>query len=394
MTLTGLAFRNVLRNRFRVILTVLGVAVAIFAFVFLRTFVWAWNAGAEAAAKDRIVTRHKVTFVMTLPRRYVEELKGDPALGSHLKAVTFANWFGGKDPAHDKEFFATLAGDDASFFDVYDEMAVPPDQMTAWKEDRKGVIVGDVLAKKLGWKVGDKVTLESPIYPEPSTWEFNIRGIYEAKSKSVDRSTFVFHWSYLNEAVPAARKDEIGWIVSRTDNPAAVADTSAAIDRLFDSKDTQTLSQDERSFQASFLAMVSALLKAMDIISVVILAIMMLILGNTIAMGVRERTNEYGVLRAMGFFPKHVAWFIMGEAMLVGLMGGLLGVLLAYPTINQGVGRWAEENLGSMIPYFRVQPQLVATALVLAILLAALAAVIPAYRASKLRVIDALRRVA
>jgi putative ABC transport system permease protein len=388
MTLAGLGVRNLARNRFRVMLTVLGVAIAIVAFLLLRTVVWAWASGADWAAKDRVVTRHKVTFVMTLPRRYVEDVREAP----HVKSVTWANWFGGKDPKHDREFFGALAVDAASYFDVYDEMKVPPDQMETWKHDKQGAIVGDVLAKKLGWKVGDKIILQSGIYP--GDWQFTVDAIYQAASKSVDRSTFVFHWDYLNDTMPAERRDQVGWIVSRVDDPGHVADISAGFDKRFEDLDTPTLSQDERSFNASFLAMFSAILKAMNIISLVILVIMTLILGNTIAMGVRERTSEYGVLRAIGFLPSHVALWIVGESLVTGILGGLLGIALAYPFINFGVGRFVEENMGSFFPYFRLEPAAMAQALLVAACLGIAGSILPARSASRLNVVDAVRRVA
>ncbi|MDP9002675.1 MAG: ABC transporter permease [Myxococcota bacterium] len=388
MTLTSLAVRNLARNKFRVILTVAGVSVAIVAFLLLRTVVWAWGSASEWAAKDRVVTRHKVTFVMTLPKRYVEDVRAAP----HVKMATWANWFGAKDPKHDKEFFGTLAVDAASYFDVYDEMRVPPDQLETWKHDRQGAIVGDVIAKKLGWNIGDKVFLQSGIYP--GDWQFTIDGIYTATAKSVDRSTFVFQWAYLNDALPPKRQDTVGWIVSRVDDPGRVADIGLAIDRRFEDHETPTLSQDERSFQASFLAMFSAILRAMDIVSAVILGIMTLILGNTIAMGVRERTNEYGVLRAIGFLPSHIALWIVAESLLLGVLGGLVGLVIAWPFINFGVGRFIEENMGSFFPYFRLELGNVILALLLAGLLGGIAAAIPAWRASKLRVIDAVRRTA
>jgi putative ABC transport system permease protein len=139
--------------------------------------------------------------------------------------------------------------------------------------------------------------------------------------------------------------------------------------------------------------MISTLLKAMEIVSVVILLIMMLILGNTIAMGVRERTHEYGVLRAIGFMPKHVSSFVLGEATCIGLFGGVAGVALAVPLINQGVGRFMEENFSGFFPYFRVATSDALIALGLSVVLALVAAMIPAYQASKLHVVDALRRV-
>lgn len=388
MNLASVAARNALRNRFRTLLTVLGVAVAIVAFVMLRTVIWAYTMAAEVAAKDRVVTRHKVTFVMTLPERYVDSVQGAPG----VTAATYANWFGGKDPKHEQEFFATLAADPKTFFDVYDEMVVPKDRLAAWKDDRQGAIVGDVLARKLGWKVGDEITLESPIYP--GDWRLRIDGIYEATRKSVDRSTLVFHWDYLNEALPARRRDQVGWIVSRVKDPSQAATVATNLDRVFEDQDVQTLSQSERAFNQSFIAFFSAILKVMDIVSVVILLIMMLILGNTIAMGVRERTSEYGTLRAIGFLPKHLATFVLGEAITVGALGGGVGLAIAYPFVNLGMGRWLEENMGTFFPYFRVQPDIALEAFALALALATTAAALPAYRASKLKVVDALRRIA
>jgi putative ABC transport system permease protein len=139
--------------------------------------------------------------------------------------------------------------------------------------------------------------------------------------------------------------------------------------------------------------MMSTLLNALQIVSVVILLIMMLILGNTIAMGVRERTHEYGVLRAIGFLPKHLSWFVIGEATVLGLLGGALGVSIGIPLINQGVGRFIEENFGGFFPYFRVAQGDVVVAIALSIMLAVVAAVVPAYQAGKLRVVDALRKL-
>ena len=157
--------------------------------------------------------------------------------------------------------------------------------------------------------------------------------------------------------------------MSRVDEPGHSADVGVAIDRVFDDRDIQTLSQDERSFNTSFLGMFSAVLKAMDIVSVVILVIMTLILGNTIAMGVRERTSEYGVLRAMGFLPGHVALWVVAEAVVLGAAGGAIGVALAWPLVNLIVGRYIEENMGNFFPYFRLMPENMVVGLVLAALL-------------------------
>jgi putative ABC transport system permease protein len=149
----------------------------------------------------------------------------------------------------------------------------------------------------------------------------------------------------------------------------------------------------ERSMNNSFMAAFSAILTVLDIVSGIILLIMMLILGNTIAMGVRERTREYGVLRALGFSPRHVAMFVIGEGLTIGVLAGAIGTALSYPVVQLGTGRWLEENLGAFFPYFRVSADTAIVAAVLAVLLGAVSAIIPAMQASKLTIIDALRRV-
>jgi putative ABC transport system permease protein len=181
--------------------------------------------------------------------------------------------------------------------------------------------------------------------------------------------------------------------VSRVDEASRSVDVSAALDRVFDDRDTQTQSQDERSFYASSLAGFSAVLKAMDIVSAVILVIVTLILGNTIAMGVRERTSEYGVLRVLGFRPSHIALLVVAESLVLGAVGGLIGVGLATPLINLVIGPFIQENMGRLFPYFRLVPQNVALAIVLSALLGGAAALLPAWRASQLSVVDAMRRV-
>ena len=198
----------------------------------------------------------------------------------------------------------------------------------------------------------------------------------------------------MNDAIPAARRDMVGYIVSRVDNPTRVAQIGVELDRMFDERETQTLSQDERSFNASFLAMFSAILKAMNVISAVILLIMMLILGNTIAMGVRERTGEYGVLRAIGFLPGHIALWIVAESLTMGMLGGILGTLMAWPFINVFVQRLIEEYMASFFPYFGLGLGPMILGITIAALLGAIAAAIPAWSASRLRVVDAVRRVA
>jgi len=388
MTLASLAARNVLRNKFRTILTVVGVAVALIAFVLLRTVISSWEAAAQFAAKDRIATRHKVSFVVQLPKHYVDTIRNEVR---GVKAATFANWFGGKDPRDPDNFFATIAVDPPSFLEVYDEIELPADQRANWLEDRRGALIGRSLATKLKVKPGDRITLTGTIYP--GTWTFNVSGIYTSTRKSVDQSTFWFHWDYLDQSIDEDRRGEVGWIIARIDDAGRGADISRSIDRIFDQRDVQTLTMSERAMNLSFMAMFSAILTAVNGVSIIILIILVMILGNTVAMGVRERTNEYGVLRALGFSPGHIRFFILGEGVTLGILAGLLGIGLSYPLVNGGMSRFIEENMGGMFPYFRIEPSVAGVAMALAMVLGGLAALLPAIRAGRIPVVDALRRL-
>jgi putative ABC transport system permease protein len=197
----------------------------------------------------------------------------------------------------------------------------------------------------------------------------------------------------MNESLDARRKDMVGWIVTNIKNSADSGRISKEIDAKFEVRDLQTITMSEAALNQSFLGMFAAVLKAIDVVSVVITLIMALIVGNTIAMGVRERTNEYGVLRAIGFLPGHIVRFILAEGLVIGLLGGAIGVILGYPLVNNGMGRVIEENMGQFFPQFRVQPQIAGIALVLAIALGFIAAILPARKASRLQVVEALRRV-
>jgi len=388
MNIATYARRNLFRRRGRTIMTIAAVVVAVLIFSLIRTAVVAWNAGADSAATDRLATRHKISITMQLPKHYIDELRQVP----DVKAATWANWFGAKDPKERIPFFAGFAVDHNTWFDVLDEMQVPPDQLATWKQTPNGAIIGDLLAKALDVQVGSKLVITSDIYP--GDWEFKVVGIYTPLRKTADRNTLVFRWDYLsNDPRAAFSKDSIGWMMSRITDSVHSADISRRIDAMFEAHDDQTLTMSERTFQLSFLGAFSAVLKAFDLVSLVILLIMTLILANTIAMSVRERTHEYGVLRAIGFPPGHILGFILGESVLVSLVGGLLGVGLVVLLINHGLGPAVEENMSGFFPYFRTPPSVLLTALAAAVGLGFVAGALPAYQASRLKVTDALRRL-
>jgi putative ABC transport system permease protein len=387
MGIVTIAARNLGRNKFRTVFTLAALTVAIIAFVLLRTVIWSWTVAVEQSAVDRIGSRHKVSFILPLPRRYAEDIRQIPG----VKDVAYANWFGAKDPKHKDEFFGSIAVEPADILKVYDEIIVPPEQVKSWTENRRGVLVGDAVAKKYGWKVGDRLVLQGTIYP--GDWEFEISGIYTSKRATVDRSTVWLQWKYLNESQPPRLQDQVGWIMARVDKAGNAAAIAKAIDKKFEERDIQTLSMDERAFQSSFLGMLSTILDAIQYVSIVILIIMALILGNTIAMGVRERTQEYGVLRAIGFLPRHIVMFILSESLVLGAVGGTIGLGIAYFFVNGVFGPFVEENFGAFFPFFRVSPSVAAMAFGLALILSLVAALIPARQAARLEVVSALRRV-
>jgi len=384
-----LAAKNVMRNKLRTILTILGVSIAILFFVVFRTVLVSWDEAIEYGARDRLATRNKISFVITLPKTYVEKIKAVPGVG----AITWFNWFGAKDPNDEYGFFANMATDPETVLTVYDDYKVDPEQVKAWKADRQGAMIGKNLSKKKGWKIGDRVTLAGTIFP--GDWSFNIRAIYEGTKKGTDTSQFFFHYAYMNESFPegSPRRDQVGWIIGKIDDADKGPGVSAAIDKMFEDSDRQTLTQSELALNRSFVGFFSAILMALNIVSFVILAIIALILGNTIAMGVRERTNEYGVLRAIGFRPPHVVMFILGEAATIGILGGAAGVLLANGIINGLLSKVIEEVMASFFPSFYVHTGTTVAAFGLAVGLAVLASIVPAWRASRLSVIDSLRRV-
>jgi putative ABC transport system permease protein len=385
MNLATYVRRNLFRRPGRTILTIVAVTVTVLIFCVIQTAVAGFNSGADAATGDRLATRHKVSITMQLPKHYIDELRQVPG----VKVATWANWFAAKDPKERIPFFAGFAVDPETWFDVQDEMSVPPDQLARWKQTPNGAIIGDLLAKALDVKVGGTMVITSDIYP--GNWEFQVVGIYTPLRKTADRNTLVFRWDYLNNDPRAVySREHLGWMLSRITDSTHSADISRAIDAKFDTNDDQTETMTERAFQLSFLGGLAAVMTAFEVASRAILLIMTLILANTIAMSVRERTNEYGVLRAIGFPPGHIFGFILGESVLIAAIGGMIAIGLDVLAVNHGLGPLLEEKGGFRV--FRTPVETLAIALGAAAVLGVIAGSIPARRASRLKVTDALRR--
>src|SRR5262245_39960251 len=282
MSFLVLIFRSAFRNRLRTMLTAVGVAIAIIAFLFLRTFIHSWYAGVENAATDRMIVRNKTALIFPLPLAYVERVRSVPGVSD----VAYENWFGAyfKD---EREFFANLAADD-NVLNIYPEIEISDEQKRAYMEDRTGCIVGPNLLKKYNWKVGEKITLKGTIYP--GDWDMTIRGTYKAGRNTIDESTLFFHWKYLNERMDETRKNQVGFLLIRIDNPGRSNEVQQTIDKMFANSPYETRTESEKAFQLEFVSMSSQIIAAIQVVSFVVLIILMLILGNTLAMATRERT--------------------------------------------------------------------------------------------------------
>ncbi|HYX81704.1 MAG TPA: ABC transporter permease [Gemmatimonadales bacterium] len=387
MKLAKIVFKNLFRHRLRTILTMLGIATAVMAFGLIRTIVGAWNAGVAASAANRMITRHSVSFIFPVPLPYRQTIARVP----HVQAVSWANWFGGVygDPNDFKNFWPRLAVDPETYFDMYPEFQVPPDQLAAFKRERNACVIGRKLAAQHGFKLGDVITMEGDIFP--GRWEWVVRGIYTGRDQTVNETQMFFQWNYLYEQVQArepGRTVDAGWYILRVQPADAMPQVATAIDDQFHNSRAPTKTESEKAFQQSFVAMSSAIITSLQVISVVIVGIILLVLANTILMAVRERTREYAVLKTLGFSARHLIALIFGESLVIAVCGGLLGLALTFPMVA-GFGK----ALPTFFPIINVAPLTIGLALGAAIIAGTVAAFFPATRVVRTPIVAGLRTV-
>ncbi|MGD1007465.1 MAG: FtsX-like permease family protein [Ignavibacteriaceae bacterium] len=385
MKILKLIFKNTLRHKLRTFLTIFGIAIAVIAFGVLRTFVTAWYQGVEASAANRLIVRQAVSFIFPLPYSYREKIL---QVGDVTK-VTFANWFGGV-YIDQSNFFARLAVDPDTYFDVYNEFVVPNDQLETFKKERNTCVIGAEIAKKYNLKIGDVMTVDGDIYP--GRWEFIVRGIYQPKFKSTDATQMLFHWDYVDERMKQempGRAGDVGWYVVMINNPAKASNVSNQIDALFKNSSAETKTETESAFQQGFIQASGAIITSMNFISFIIIGIIMLVLGNTMIMSARERTREYAVLKTLGFSGKHLAGIIMGESLMISLLGGIIGLFLTYPIVV-GLGELIPRGV---FPVFEIKTITLVLAASAALIIGIAAAIFPIQRALKTKIIDGFRFV-
>ena len=373
-----------MRKKLRSLLTLLSILIAFVLFGYLSAIREAFSAGVSVAGADRIVVRHKVSIIQLLPVSYKQRIEQVPG----VSLVAHATWFGGiyQEP---KNFFPQLAVEPEAYLNVYPEMRLPEEQKKAWLATRTGAIVGRKTADRFGFKVGDRVPIQATFWNKKDgsrIWEFDIVGIFDGEKKGTDTTPLLFRYDYFDEA-RAQAKGQVGWYVVRVGNPDQSADIAKAIDADFANSPFETKADTEKAFVQSFAKQIGDIGKIMVAILSAVFFTILLVAGNTMAQAVRERREELGVLKAIGFTNTQVLVIVLLESCLLSCLGGLAGLGLACAAIASG------DPTGGGLPIFYFPPADLALGVVLTLGLGLAAGILPALQAMRLNVADALRRM-
>jgi putative ABC transport system permease protein len=380
MTLSRFVSKNAFRNKRRSILTVLSIA---FSLLLLTLMMTIWRAfyldEGSAESAERLVVRHRVSLTFNLPGFYREKIRAVPG----VVAVAPVSWFGGiyKDQKPEN-FFAQFGTDPEDFFNVYRDIQIPADQLKAWQRDRQGVIVDDTLAKKYGWKLGDRIVLQGTIYP--IDLELYVRGIF---SSYPDDKAVYFNAKYVEEAVDFF-KGRAGTFSILADSPGDVSRIASAVDDMFHNSPQPTKTESEKAFGLEFVAMLGNVKAFILMICSAVVFATLLVSANTMAMSIRERTREVAVLKTLGFTRQSVLGLFVSEAVALALAGGVIGVALAYFLI------YSVSHSPYMSFYnLKVTVGMWAAALFVSALVGLVSSLLPSYHASQVNIVDGLRHI-
>lgn len=385
MFIFRLLLKNAFRHKLRTLLTMVGLVVAICAFGLLRTIIDAWYAGVDGTSSVRLITRNSISLTFPLPLSYAERLRNVEG----VTGVSWSNWFGGV-YITERNFFPQFAVEPASYLALYPEYVLKDEEKKAFILDRQGAIVGRKLANEYGWKVGDQIPLRGTIFP--GTWTFTLRGIWDGVDAKTDESQFLFHWQLLAESNRQRLKrgaDYVGVYVVRINEPDNAPIVSERIDALFKNSLGETLTETEKAFQLGFVSMSEAILVAVNAVSFVIIIIIMAVMANTMTMTARERLAEYATLKALGFSPGFVVKLLFGESLMIALIGGGAGLLLTLP-IAAGFAK----AVGTLFPTFMVSQTTMLLQILASVIVGVVAAAWPAWKMSRIDIVNGLRHVA
>lgn len=383
MKFRRLIFANLFRKKIRLILTIGSFAIALLLFMFLAVVKSAFSRGTEIAGADRLVITNRIGLIQTMPIAYRDKILAIPG----VKAITHNNWFGGV-YQDEKNFFPQFAIDVENHRQVMSELVVPEDQWQNFVKDRQGAIVGARTAQRFGWKVGDRIPIKDTLYGTDSTWDFNLDGIYHSDKPGGDEGQFWLQWKYFDERVPAFIKSQIGWYVLKLDSPDDAVRVAKAIDEKFANSPSETKTETESAFAAGFAKQFGNIEFLILTIGSVVFFTLLLVTGNTMAISVRERTAELAVLKAIGFTDLSVLFLVLAESIVIALVGGVLGLLLAAGAIPVlGVA------LAGFLPQLILSKVTLVLGLLFALFVGAASGLLPGVGAMRMRVVNALRRV-
>jgi putative ABC transport system permease protein len=384
MKFLNLILKSARRSKRRTALTMISVALAVFLFSALRAVLDGFDAVSAASSATRLVTIRSTSMIFSMPTSHTEAIRSTP----DVQDITYANWFGGiyKDP---KNFFGQFAVEPESYLRMYPEVLLTAAERAAFLDDRTGCIVGDGLAKRYGFNVGDRITLQVgiPVYGSRD-FDFTIRGIYRSGGAAVDNQSMLFQWKYADER--STPQGQVGWYVTQVSDPDRAVQVANAIDQKFANSPYETKTDTEQAFSAQFVSMLGNLNLLLGSVALAVVVTTLFVAGNTMAMSVRERTTEIAVMRTLGYPAGTIFTLVVGEGLLVAIIGGTAGAVLARLIVNgESLGL-----TGGFIPAFGVGNWNVAIGVGLSVVIGLLAALIPAAMASRLKIVDALRRVA
>jgi putative ABC transport system permease protein len=381
----ALVWANLQRRPWRFLFTVSSIVIAFAMFGLLEALRQSLAQTVSLAGADRLITTHKLSIINPLPRAYFEKVK---TVEGVTRVAPF-NWFGGvyKDGRAQIPVYPTEVED---FLKMYPEVRMPENDRQAWLADRQGVAIGPILANQFNWKVGDRIPLRSTIYRKQDggdTWEFNVRAIYDViDSTGWDKGSVVFHYDYFNESLRGGR-DSIGWMMVKVADPARSEDVARRVDAMFVNSAAETKTATERAFikqTTEQIGNIGAIL--VSVVSAVFFT-MLLVTANTMAQSVRERTNEIGVLKTLGFSNGSILALVLAEALTLTLLGGLIGLAIATGLVA-GMGAAVKQ----IFPVFEMSTATVLAAIGLMLLLGLVSGAWPAATAMRLKIVDALQR--
>jgi putative ABC transport system permease protein len=382
-----LVWRNLLRRKFRTTFTIGAIFFAFLLYGVLMAIRMAFTMGVDMAGQGRLMVMDKVSIINPLPASYENQIKTVEGVTD----TTHANWFGGyyQDVRNQ---FATFAVEPESWLRIYNrEYELPDEQKKAFFADRTGAIVGADTAKKYGFKVGQRVPINGTIYrrPDGGPWEFTIQGIYDSHLKGADKTQFVFNYEYLRETIPerSGFRDRFNWFVFTIADPDKAPAIASKVDSLFADSPSETKTNTEKAFVSDWAKQVGDIGRIMMWIVGMALFTILLVSGNTMAQAIRERTSELAVLKTLGFTEGRILSMVLLESTLIAAIGGGLGLVLSYIAITAG-----GDPTHGMLPAFYFPTPALATGIVLVIGLGLASGFLPAWQASRLRIVDALRR--